>query len=158
MKVTVIAVGPVRGLLAEAVVENQVRAGRYWKLAVREVAAGIPKSSRPEPSAVLKAEGERILQQIPEGAQVVALTRAGKSLDSQELAGFLEKLAVGSVQDVVFLIGGAFGLDSAVLKRADRRLTLSDLTLPHESARLVLLEQIYRAGTIRKGEPYHKGR
>jgi 23S rRNA (pseudouridine1915-N3)-methyltransferase len=157
MKVTVVAVGSVRGLLAEAVDDYQVRAGRYWRLVVREVAAGIPKSSGPEPAAVLKAEGERILRQIPEGAHVVALTRSGKSKDSEGLADFLEKMAVGSVQDVVFLIGGAFGLDPEVLKQADHRLSLSAATLPHEIARLVLLEQIYRAGTIRSGEPYHKG-
>jgi 23S rRNA (pseudouridine1915-N3)-methyltransferase len=78
-------------------------------------------------------------------------------MDSPGLTRYLEKCALDSVREVAFLIGGAFGLSPDLIAEADRRLSLSGLTLPHEMARLVLAEQLYRAGTISRGEPYHKG-
>jgi 23S rRNA (pseudouridine1915-N3)-methyltransferase len=78
-------------------------------------------------------------------------------MDSRELATYLDRHAVRSSAGVAFVIGGAFGLDPAVLKVARRALSLSSMTLVHEMARLVLAEQLYRAGTILRGEPYHKG-
>jgi 23S rRNA (pseudouridine1915-N3)-methyltransferase len=105
----------------------------------------------------MDAEAERILAQIPPGATVVALTREGRPWSSVRLSRFLQECALSSVREVDFVVGGAFGLSAAVLERADRRLTLSSMTMPHELARLVLAEQLYRAGTIQRGEPYHKG-
>jgi 23S rRNA (pseudouridine1915-N3)-methyltransferase len=78
-------------------------------------------------------------------------------MDSPELARYLESLALRSVPEVSFVVGGAFGLGPGVVKRANRTLALSAGTLPHELARLVLAEQLYRAGTILRNEPYHKG-
>jgi 23S rRNA (pseudouridine1915-N3)-methyltransferase len=78
-------------------------------------------------------------------------------MSSRALARYLEGLAVRSSPGVAFLIGGAHGLDASVLERARRELSLSTLTLPHEMARLFMVEQLYRAGTIIRGEPYHKG-
>ena len=78
-------------------------------------------------------------------------------MNSPEFTRYLESLALRSVPEVTFVVGGAFGLGAGVLKRANRRLALSAGTLPHELARLVLAEQLYRAGTIIKNEPYHKG-
>ena len=78
-------------------------------------------------------------------------------MDSRELAGYLERHGIRASAGVAFVIGGAFGLGSAVLERARRTLSLSKMTLPHEMARLLLMEQLYRAGTISRGEPYHKG-
>jgi 23S rRNA (pseudouridine1915-N3)-methyltransferase len=78
-------------------------------------------------------------------------------MDSRELAGFLQDQALRSVPDVTFVIGGAFGLGEEVLTRSTTTLSLSTLTLPHELARLLLAEQLYRAGTISRNEPYHKG-
>jgi 23S rRNA (pseudouridine1915-N3)-methyltransferase len=97
-----------------------------------------------------------MLARIPEGLEVVALTRIGKRMGSRELAGYLERHAVRSSAGVAFVIGGAFGLGEPVLEKARRRLSLSTFTLPHEMARLLLAEQLYRAGTIVRGEPYHK--
>ena len=77
-------------------------------------------------------------------------------MGSRELAGYLEGHAVRSSAGAAFVIGGAFGLDASVVTKARRTLSLSALTLPHEMARLVLAEQLYRAGTIVRGEPYHK--
>lgn len=156
MKVLLICVGRVRGVLAPAVAEYEERAARYWKFQAVEVDAGASRG-RDDPERVMAAEGERILARIPEGFDVVALTRDGKGMGSGALARFLDAAAVQSRPGVAFVIGGAYGLSPEVLRRAARRLSLSAMTLPHEMARLVLAEQLYRAGTIRRNEPYHKG-
>ena len=156
MKTLIVAVGRVRGDLRGAVEEYEKRAGRYWKLEVVEVGAGGPGRDAPA-DVVKRTEGERILARIPDTLEVVALTREGNGMDSRELSRYLERHAVRSSAGVAFVIGGAFGLGDAVLRRARRRLSLSRMTLPHEMARLVLAEQLYRAGTILRGEPYHKG-
>lgn len=156
MKVLVVAVGRVRGSLEAPVSEYEERARRYWKLEVAEVDAGAPGRD-PSPARVMEAEAERILQRIPPGFTVLALTRTGKGMGSRALAGALEEQAVRSSPGVAFVLGGAFGLAPAVVARSDRKVSLSALTLPHEMARLVLAEQLYRAGTILRGEPYHKG-
>ena len=150
------AVGRVRGALAAAVGEYEARARHYWKFEVAEVSAG-GRGRTGSPSSVKDAEAERILARIPADFEVVALTRSGKGMDSLELAGYLEDHGVRSTQGVAFVVGGAFGLGEAVLIRARRELSLSEMTLPHEMARLLLAEQLYRAGTIIRGEPYHKG-
>lgn len=156
MTVTLLVVGRVRGTLADDVARYEERAARYWKLEVVEVEAGAPGSGKAGPERVWKAEGERILDVIGQSARVVALARRGKAMTSVQFAQLLQEAAVGSVPEIVFVIGGAYGLSPAVLKRADRRLSLSAMTLPHEMARVVLTEQLYRAGTIIRGEPYHK--
>jgi 23S rRNA (pseudouridine1915-N3)-methyltransferase len=156
MKVDVVVVGKTKGALADAVQDYEARARRYWKLAVTEVAAGGPGASAPE-GRVREAEGERLLARVADGLEMVALTRVGEAMGSRELAGYLADLGTRSAPGVCFVIGGAYGLDDRVLRRARRKLSLSELTLPHEMARLVLAEQLYRAGTIVRGEPYHKG-
>jgi 23S rRNA (pseudouridine1915-N3)-methyltransferase len=156
MKVLVVAVGRVRGELAAAVGEYEKRARRYWKLEIVEVAAGGPGRDA-APEAVRAAEAERILARIPERLEVVALAREGTGMDSREFTAYLDQHGIRSSAGIAFVIGGAFGLGSAVLKRARLALSLSKMTLPHEMARLLLAEQLYRAGTILRGEPYHKG-
>ncbi len=156
MKLIVAAVGTVRGILAPAVSEYEVRAQRYWKLEISEVDGGAP-GRNPPADRVKDEEGRRLLGRIPEDHEVVALTRLGRQMDSGGLARYLEDQAVRSRPGVVFVVGGAYGLAAGVLDRASQRLSLSAFTLPHELARLVLLEQLYRAGTILRGEPYHKG-
>lgn len=155
MKVLVVVVGRVRGGLAAPVAEYEKRAGRYWKFDVVEVTGGAGRD--PSPAAVKEAEAERLLARIPPEFEVVALTRDGKAMDSRKLARYLEEHGVRASSGVAFVIGGAFGLGQPVLDRARRTMTLSPMTLPHEMARLVLAEQLYRAGTILRGEPYHKG-
>ena len=155
MKVTVLAVGRVRGPLAKAVEEYEARASHYWKLELVEVDAGSRRGQTPE--AVRTAEAERILARAPTDAQLVALTREGRGVSSRALADYLSRLSLQGEPGVAFLIGGAYGLSEEVLGRAHRRLSLSSMTLPHEMARLLLAEQLYRAGAIGRGEPYHKG-
>jgi len=151
----ILAVGRVRQAgLREACEAYRARAGRYFKLNTIEV----PDATRGGRTGAeaLRAEGAALLKKIPEEAIVVALTREGEEEDSP---GFADRISrwQRDARDVYFVIGGAGGLDPAVFDRANGRLSLSTWTLPHELARLVLLEQIYRAGTILKGEPYHKG-
>lgn len=156
MRVLVLAVGRVRGSLESPVAEYEERAARYWKLETVVVEGGAPGRD-PAPDRVRGAEAERLLPRIPEGFTVVALTRQGRGLGSREMAEFLEAEGLRSSPGVAFVIGGAFGLAPAVLERAQRQISLSPMTLTHEMARLVLAEQLYRAGTLVRGEPYHKG-
>lgn len=156
MKIQLVAVGRVKGVLADAVAEYEKRAGRYWKFEVIEVSAGAgSREARPE--AVKAAEGQRILGRVGDGLAIIALTRGGRTMDSKALARYLDGLGVRAAPGAAFVIGGAFGLDDTVLTAASRTMGLSSMTLPHEMARLILAEQIYRAGTILRGEPYHKG-
>ncbi|GMR12878.1 MAG: 23S rRNA (pseudouridine(1915)-N(3))-methyltransferase RlmH [Gemmatimonadota bacterium] len=157
MKVTVLAVGRVKGPLSAPVQEFEHRAGRYWRLDIVEVEAGGPKGGDKSPEAVCAAESERLSRRIPAGTDIVALTRRGKAVSSTEFARYLEELGVRSSPGVTFVLGGAFGLGADLLAKASRKLALSPMTMPHEMARLVLAEQLYRAGTILKNEPYHKG-
>lgn len=156
MKLVLAVVGRARGELSGAVADYEKRIGRYWKFEAVEVTAGGPGRNA-SPEAVKDAEADRLLARIPAEFELVALTRDGRGMDSRELSRYLERHAVRSSAGVAFVIGGAFGLGDAVLARARRRLSLSAMTLPHEMARLILAEQLYRAGTILRGEPYHKG-
>jgi len=156
VNVTVVAVGKVRGPLREAVDDYEGRLRHYWRFSVVEVDAGAPGRS-PSAEVVRAAEAGRILSAVREGDEVVALTREGKGMDSVGLARHLESLALHSARGVTFVLGGAFGLDASVRSRSRLELSLTRMTLPHEMARLVLAEQLYRAGTILRNEPYHKG-
>jgi 23S rRNA (pseudouridine1915-N3)-methyltransferase len=154
MRVVVAVVGRPRDAdLAAVIRKYETRASRYWPLEVREV--------REEPArgmladAVREREGNRLVASVPEGARLVACDETGDALTSLQFAGWLREVRERA-RDVAFVIGGAFGLPASIRERADRRLALAAWTLPHELARLVLAEQLYRAGTIVRGEPYHK--
>ena len=154
MRLVVAVVGKARNAaLGEAIRDYETRAARYWPLDVHEVreerATGIPVDKVKEREAV------RLSEKVPERAQTVACELGGKSLSSEQFAELLQT-AREQDRDLAFLIGGAFGLSPAVAKKSTMRLSLAPWTLPHEIARLVLVEQIYRAGTIVRGEPYHK--
>src|SRR5215470_17950510 len=102
-----------------------------------------------------KKEGEMILDWLRKDDYLVALDEHGKEMSSEKLAEFLQSRANDSVKTLVFVIGGAFGLDDAVLQKAKYKLSLSKLTFPHQLARLILAEQLYRACTIIRNEKYH---
>jgi 23S rRNA (pseudouridine1915-N3)-methyltransferase len=158
MKVGLLCVGAARGSLQPAIAEYEERIGRYWRFHVSEVGAGIGKGRKIDEEKVRKAEEDRLLARLPKGrGEVVALTRGGRALGSRDLAHFMAERALRSVQEVTFVIGGAFGLGGGILERSTLKLSLSPMTLPHEIARLLLVEQLYRAGTIVRNEPYHKG-
>ena len=102
-----------------------------------------------------KKEGQTILEWLKKDDYLVALDERGKQLNSEAFATFIETRAHSSVKQLIFLIGGAYGLDAAVLKRADFKWSLSDLVFPHQLVRLILSEQVYRACTIIRNEKYH---
>lgn len=153
MRVVVAVVGRARGTLAPAIHEYEARAARYWPLDLREVREESARALAP--AIVREREGTRLLEAIPPGARLVACDERGESFSSERFAAWLGEQR-DCAQDVAFVIGGAYGLDEAVRERATRRLALAPWTLPHDLARLVLAEQLYRAGAILRGEPYHK--
>lgn len=157
MKVALLAVGRVRGPLAASVEEYEARIRHYWSFEATEVREHPMRGSTTE-QEVREQEGARLLERVPAGAELVALHREGRCWSSERLSRYLQELALRSHPGAAFLIGGAYGLSEEVLGRARHRLSLSGFTLPHEMARLILAEQIYRAGTIARGEPYHKVR
>ena len=107
------------------------------------------------PEFVREREGERILAQVPTGATLAACAENGKGMTSAAFATWLQQFREDA-RDLAIVIGGAFGLSDAVMKAAATRIALAPFTLPHELARVVLAEQVYRGGTIARGEPYHK--
>jgi 23S rRNA (pseudouridine1915-N3)-methyltransferase len=154
MQFAVAVVGKPRDAnLAGAIREYEARAGRYWPLQIHEVREEPARSGSAD--LVREREGERLLAALPTGAQIVACDVIGKSMTSEQFAAWLQKLRE-QARDVGIVIGGAYGLGDVVRQRATTNLSLAPWTLPHELARLVLAEQLYRAGTIGRGEPYHK--
>jgi len=116
----------------------------------------VPKNSGMMSEMDLKRkEGELVLEWLDKNDWLVALDERGKQMNSEGLAAFLQMRANKSVKNLVFLIGGAFGLDDAILKRANFTWSLSQLTFPHQLVRLMLVEQVYRACTIIRNEKYH---
>jgi 23S rRNA (pseudouridine1915-N3)-methyltransferase len=156
MKVVLIAIGKVRTLFAGPIEEYEKRLRRYHSFEAIEVREQ-PSHQASGPEQVKNEEGKRILSRLPAGYELVALHREGENWSSARLSHFVSDLALRSRPGLAFAIGGAFGLSDEVLRRSDRKLSLSAFTLPHEMARLVVTEQLYRAGTIARGEPYHKG-
>jgi len=154
MRLVVAVVGKPRDRhLAAAISEYESRAARYWPLEIAEVREA---SGRGADTATIRSrEGERLLERVPATARLVACDERGDQLTSPQFATLLGE-ARDRAQDLAFVIGGAFGLSDAVRTRATRSIRLAPWTLPHELARLVLTEQVYRAGTIIRGEPYHK--
>lgn len=157
MSLRVVVVGRPGRVLAAAIAEYERRAARYWPVEVVEVRQERAGKRGGDVDRVKRAEAGRLRERIPAGAKVVVLTREGVRWSSLELANQLEESVTLQRRDTAFLIGGAAGLDDELLRAADVRLSLSPFTLPHEMARLLLAEQLYRAGTIVRGEPYHKG-
>ena len=154
MRVIVAAVGkPKDRHLAAAIEEYESRAARYWPLDVVEVREGSGRGI--DPDLAKEREGAKLLERIPPAATLIACDELGDRLTSAEFANVIAT-ARDRARDIAFVVGGAFGLAPAVRDRAARTIQLAPWTLPHEMARLVLAEQLYRAGTIVRGEPYHK--
>jgi 23S rRNA (pseudouridine1915-N3)-methyltransferase len=151
---TVVAVGRLKGWAADGCDDYLNRLRRYFPVEVVEVPE--EDMNRHSPKDVLATEGERLLKRLPAGAHVIALDRErGKPISSEELARRLASLGVSGRSHVAFVLGGPLGLSPEVLGRADERLSLGKITLPHALARIILLEQLYRAVKIERGEKYH---
>ncbi|HEV2130702.1 MAG TPA: 23S rRNA (pseudouridine(1915)-N(3))-methyltransferase RlmH [Longimicrobiaceae bacterium] len=157
MKVQLLCVGRPRGVLADAIAEYESRLRHYFTFEVAEVREETFRRAG-DIDRVRDEEGKRLLGRMVPTHELVALTRDGAQWSSERFSTYLATLAVQAASGATFAIGGAYGLAEEVLRRSTHRLSLSTFTLPHELARLVLTEQLYRAGTINRGEPYHKGR
>lgn len=155
MKLTIVAVGRLKERFwREAAEEYLKRLGPYATVRVAEVVDRDP--SRGGEERARAEEGADVLRAIPDGAHVIALDLTGTQSSSERFAAHLAGLGMTGSSSVAFVVGGSTGLDGPVLARANERLSLGAMTLPHNLARVVLLEQIYRAFRINRGEPYHK--
>lgn len=155
----IVAVGKVREkYLNEGINEYLKRLQVYARVAIKEgPELKVPEKLTPARLLeVLLAEGQGLQRLLKPGAYIVALDREGSMLASEELAAKLAELALAGRNELVFIIGGTLGLAPAILEQADLRLSFSCFTFPHQLMRLLLLEQLFRAYKIQRGEPYHK--
>ena len=157
--ITVLCVGKLRErYFLDAQKEYLKRLSALMPCAVLEV------PDEPEPKQLsgasidktLQTEGGRLLSKIPDSAYVIALCIDAKQPASEEMAGKLNGLFVSGRSELVFVLGGSLGLHESVLSRANERISMSRMTFPHQLARIVLLEQLYRAAKINAGQRYHK--
>ncbi|TPF92622.1 50S rRNA methyltransferase [Bifidobacterium sp. UTBIF-68] len=159
MQIDIIAPGRVKEqYLRDAIDEYSKRLSRYCKLSIIEVAdEKTPEHASEGVERQIKAkEGERIAKHLRDGAFLIALAIDGKQLSSEEFAARIEDWGLHGVSHIQLVIGGSIGLDDAILRRANFKLSFSKMTFPHQLMRVILLEQIYRAYKINAGEPYHK--
>lgn len=159
MNITIITVGKLKEkYLKQGIDEYLKRLTAYAKVDIIE----LPDEKAPETLSdvemlqIKDKEGERILSKINPDAHVIALAIEGKMKTSEELADTIDKLGTYGKSKITFIIGGSLGLSQEVMKRADEALSFSKMTFPHQLMRLILVEQIYRAFRIMRGEPYHK--
>ena len=141
--------------MADEYLKRLSRYGKYEEIEIPDLPEPAGSSPALEEQGKTR-EGEALLAKIRPGDRVIAMTIEGKQRSSEELAKHLEELRTGGVSRVVFVIGGSLGLGSNVLARADEELSMSRMTFPHRLARVMLLEQLYRAEKINAGERYHK--
>ena len=159
LNITIICIGRLKDAFFESASKEYLkRLGAYAKVNTVELkAVDLPQEpSAAEIAAALEKEGAEILKKIPSGARVIALCVEGKLWSSEELAADFTAAANGGTSHVVFVIGGSYGLSENVKRAAHLRLSMSRMTFPHRLARVMLLEQIYRACKINAGEKYHK--
>ncbi len=155
-RILLAAVGrPKSSGLREATRDYEARLSHYFRFNVIEVdGAGLPDARADEARA---REAVALEKRLDDELELVALTREGSPWSTRKLSAYLGDMLNYGRAGAAFAIGGAHGLAPSLVSRARVKLSLSALTLPHELARLVLTEQLYRAGTLLRGEPYHKG-
>lgn len=159
MRIRIVGVGRIKERYwLDGMAEYQKRLGPYARLELVQVQdeATPDRASAAECEQVKAREGERILKVLGPSEFVVALDLTGQQVSSEELAAWLKERGLKGQSQIAFVIGGSLGLAPAVLQRAQLRLSLSRLTLPHQMVPLLLLEQLYRAFKINEGAPYHK--
>lgn len=159
MPVTVVCVGKLRErFFADAAAEYLKRLRRLMPVTVIEV-PDEPEPAQPgdaQNEMTLRREGERILARLSDRDHVIALCVDARQYESPELAARLDSLFTQGKSHIAFVIGGSLGLHPSVLARADERMSMSRMTFPHQLARVMLLEQLFRAAKINAGERYHK--
>lgn len=154
MHLQIMAVGQIKKPFYQLQEEYHKRLSRYTRVTITEVAdEPVPRGDK-ERSLVKAREGERLLQRTPACLRV-AIDPKGKALSSKGLASWLGQEMNAGRSEIAFFLGGTLGLSHSVLESADLSLSLSRLTFPHQLARVILLEQLYRAFRILRREPYH---
>jgi len=155
MKITIIAVGKLKERFwREAVAEYMKRLQAYADVRIVEIADR--DSDKLPDERVLEQEGADIIKAIPAGSYAVLLDIGGKPLSSPALAEKIAELGLHGTSSVTFIVGGSLGVEAAVRANVQDMVSFGAITLPHNLARVVLVEQIYRAFRINRGEPYHK--
>lgn len=155
MKLTIVCMGKTRERFILEGIEKYLRfLKHYADVELKELKEEKIQDLKDAP-VIRKKEAERIFRTLPAGAFLVSLDERGEEFTSHDFAAFLNTALESGVREMVFVLGGALGLDEVVVARSSRTVALSRWTLTHEMARLVLLEQIYRAFTILKGKTYH---
>lgn len=156
IKIKIVAVGKVKEkYFSEGISEYSKRLSRFCDFGIIEVAEeNYSKTDEGTISVIKIKEGERIIKNL--SGYVVALTPSGKKFSSEALAAKIDELAASGKSEITFVIGGSYGIADEVLKKADLKLSFSDMTFPHTLFRLMLTEQIYRAFCINSGIAYHK--
>jgi len=158
MKITIVTVGKIKEkYLTMGIAEFIKRLTPYCRLSIIEVdEERMPENPSPaEKVKVLTREGERMMKHIKDTTHLIVLDVVGKQASSEELAEKMSSLGLCGKSDITFAIGGAFGLSPDLVKAADERLSFSKMTFTHQMIRLLLVEQVYRAFKINRGEPYH---
>ena len=159
MKIDICCVGKVKeASFRDMISEYSKRLSRYVNLSILEVQdeKTPDNASATVEEAIKKKEGERLLGVIKDNAYVIALAIDGKNLSSTELADKINSLGIEGTSHIQFVIGGSLGLSPEVLNRADMKLSFGRMTFPHHLARVMALEQLYRAESIQAGTKYHK--
>jgi 23S rRNA (pseudouridine1915-N3)-methyltransferase len=159
MRITLITVGKLKEkYLKDGIDEYKKRLSRFCDLEIIEVEdEQTPENaSDAQEVQIKKKEADRIIKKMKAGTFLIALEIEGLQLDSNGLAEKMKSIFLSGNSNITFLIGGSLGLDQELIKRADLRLSLSKLTFPHQLARLLLLEQVYRVYKMINGETYHK--
>ena len=159
IKVSIVCVGSLKEqYLRDAVAEYSKRLKTLCEFSIIEIGEErLPNSpSQAEINSALQKEGADILKKVPKGAKIIAMCIEGKMMTSPAVAEMISSYAVSGVSDIAFIIGGSFGLSDEVKKKADFKLSMSPMTFPHQLARVMLTEQIYRAFMINRGSKYHK--
>lgn len=158
MKISIVAAGKIKEkYLRDGIAEFTKRLKPFTQIEFLEINEEKMKDnpSPAEKAAVLKTEGERLLKKVPAGSYLIVLDVVGKAISSEELSQKIDTLTLNGHSHITFLIGGAFGLSQEIRNRADERISFSRMTFTHQMIRLLLIEQIYRAFKISRGEKYH---
>lgn len=159
MKITIAAVGKLKEkYLKDSISEYTKRISRFADVEIVEVEdEHAPESlSTAQEVQVKQKEAERLLKRVKENSYIILLDLAGEQADSETFSSKIESVMLSGNSHITFIIGGSLGLDKSLINAAGYRLCLSKMTFPHQLARLILLEQIYRAFKIMNGETYHK--
>ena len=159
MKITIAAVGKLKEkYLKDAIAEYKKRLSRFTDIELIEVDdEQAPDNLSPaQEQQVKQKEAERLLKRVREGSYIVLLDVSGEQIDSEGFSKKLDSIMLSGGSHITFIIGGSLGLDESLIKAASYRISLSKMTFPHQLARVILLEQVYRAFKIMRNETYHK--